>query len=231
MIAAAIPAPVPLTKYTSIYDVRDIVQNFNNIDNLIHNIKVCITRGLSILNDYRHDQDLYNNYSRLINRIKNTDHSYLNLFNEPHFTQTLVDQFTQSIGLLHDDFNYNNTPGNIPYTMGSNHDYGKTELSDNINRIRILTNQILLTNILYLLGHKKSTRAEILIRQLRIENNLNTDEIQRLNNNLLVTRQGYTGAIHPNLKYIKENNYNMKFLKYYLKTFYLNLENLSNTSN
>jgi hypothetical protein len=257
-------------KYTSIYNVDDEPKKFENIHNIIHNIKICINRGLHILRTPKDDFEKYVPYKQLIREIRDLDN--WKILDVVNFGNELKQQLIGSIkSILYLFSDYNIRPSDLYKTNGSNNDYNKKEYYDNIYRINVLTNQILLTNILFLLEHKltsirediqfdmaneiyelklkneeydeKSNDLELLnsaydyniaqltleneeydeqIKQLKLENNKHIEEIRRLNMNLMTIRTGYNTALR--IKNIKENNYNIKFLKYYLKTLYHYLE-------
>jgi hypothetical protein len=262
------------TNYHSIYNIipyRDA--NYTLFTNdLISIIKKCIELGLNILNNDTSDyRILYPPYVEFISLIK-IDITLQNI--SPIVTDSygeLVPYIFHSVELLKNDFPDYNEPGNRTthgeiLNIEGEEDYN-IEYYNNIYRINILTNHILLSNILYILqclvieanskmyelcsdqNNKKDLQIlkledDLLMVELRNEENnkkkdaiiqkledelklvkntnrLNIEKIHIISNNLERIKNSIGQSLSPYSK-IK---YTKKCLKYYLKSFYLDIEN------
>jgi hypothetical protein len=130
--------------------------NFGNIDMWITNIKQCIDLGLKILNNPNFKYNKYIPYLEYINAIKQNKDNKSYIINELLIHNYLIPYISNSIDLLKNDFpDYNDQKqlkqGEILPLENEDNSYNNIEYYENIYRINVLTNHILLTNILYIL--------------------------------------------------------------------------------
>jgi hypothetical protein len=134
-------------------------ENFVDINMWISNIKKCIDLGLEILNNPKFIFHNYIPYLEYINSIKQNKNNKSYIINELFTHNNLIPYISNSIDLLKNDFpDYNDQEqlkqGEILPLENEDNSYNNIEYYENIYRINILTNHILLTNILYILQCK-----------------------------------------------------------------------------
>jgi len=262
-------------------------ENFVDINMWISNIKKCIDLGLEILNNPKFIFHNYIPYLEYINSIKQNKNNKSYIINELFTHNNLIPYISNSIDLLKNDFpDYNDQEqlkqGEILPLENEDNSYNNIEYYENIYRINILTNHILLTNILYILQCKieeinimeNSTKLNMkdeYIKKLELKNLLlrqnnskSLEQIDKLTKNIKTTRQSLRNNLSPygnqssSLDQLSKSNYKQfthieqhtrlqdkkkserevdhsddrhrikyikKCLKYYLKSFYLDIEN------
>jgi hypothetical protein len=241
-----------INKYTSIFNINlheektkfDIENNFDTfILNINLLIQSCINYGLTILQkQYNVDvtiynfNDVYSNYKDALTNVRNML-SEINdyIISNKSIDQDIVNYINESKILLDVDFeDYNKLQVIIYESEDKKPNINNIEYYEFQYRIKILTNNIILNNILYILQQIQFSDNKITIEGLKSNNQNLISELKTLKDEYDKSELNYntlTTSIKDNLfknKYIKKKDYNIKFIKYYLKTFYLNLENNKN---